>query len=76
MDRLEALHVIRGAVEGISRVASRNVAMLDDLIQRHRDMSRIAEVHQAIQAALPAVRNLRDACDRVIIELEKRHPQG
>ena len=75
MDRLEALHIIRAAVDGISRVASRNVAMLDDLIQRHRDMSGIAEVRKQIQAALPAIRTLREACDRAIKELEKWPPQ-
>ena len=71
MDRVEALRVIRAAVEGASRVAARNVAMLDDLVQRHRDMSGIVEARQAIQTVLPAVRSLRDACDRVITELEK-----
>ena len=58
-------------MEGISRVATRNVAMLNDLIQRYRDMSGMVEVRQANQAAPPAVRGLREARDRAIAELEK-----
>lgn len=71
MDKLEALDVIRAAVVGICRLASKNSAMLGDLTQRHRDMGGIPRVRKVIQSALPAIRELRDACNSAISELEK-----
>jgi hypothetical protein len=60
------------AGRGISRVAARDFAGLDELAERHRDMSGIVEARRAIQAALQAVRSLRDACNRAIAGLEER----
>jgi hypothetical protein len=71
MDRLSALQLIRVAVAGISRLAQRDTATLDDLVQQHRAMARIPAARQQLRAAIPAVRRLRDACERVLNEFDQ-----
>lgn len=71
MNTLDALQLIRTAAAGTARMADRDVASLEDLVQHHRGVGGILAARQEFRAVLPSVKRLRDACERLIAELEE-----